>query len=303
MDWSRYLPNRLREQWCMEYGNGLEEIRARAGGGLELCYGNQRGLWLGKITNHEIQEMLLYLTDYSPYSYEEEMKEGFFTIAGGHRVGVVGHITRKGEAYNQVSIHNMSEICGLNIRIAKQHIGCAKEVLELLYKEKGVCSTLIFAGPGAGKTTILRDLIRLLSYGNQRHRGYKVGVVDERSEIGALYHGVPQNDLGPKTDVLDNCPKQRGILLMLRAMGEEIIAVDELGAKEDYEAVQAALYSGVKVLGTVHADSMQEVERKIQIAQLQNPGLFERYVQIQRGENGKRVYQVYNERLQIICKR
>ncbi|MBQ8039352.1 MAG: stage III sporulation protein AA, partial [Lachnospiraceae bacterium] len=177
----------------------------------------------------------------------------------------------------------------------------------------GIYNTLIVSPPGAGKTTLLRDCIRSISYGRDvlekkvcRDRqailhGWKVGLVDERSEIAASYHGIPQNDVGPRTDVLDGCNKPEGIQMLLRTMSPEIIAMDELGTEEDFMAVEQAAYAGCKVIGTIHAGSVKELHEKPILKKWCEKELFERFIFIEKGEDGMRKYKVYNNRWELLC--
>ncbi len=296
------FPESLRSKFPKSDDKGLEEIRIRNGWPVELRYGNESIIGKEKIDTNEMIEILNYLTDYSVYALAEELKEGFFTLKGGHRVGVVGR-TERGEILDgkELKVMGIRNISGLNIRIAHQVKGCAEKILPFIRDENGIYNTIIFSQPGVGKTTVLRDCIRSLSYGTDTLHGVKVGVVDERSEIAATYQGTSQNDLGPLTDVLDNCPKSRGMLMLIRSMSPQIIAVDELGAKEDFSALYQAIYSGIFVLGTVHAQTVEELMNKPFFCDLVKQKMIQRYIWLFREKNGKRGFCVYDQTQKIIC--
>ena len=119
-----------------------------------------------------------------------------------------------------------------------------------------VRNTLIISPPKCGKTTILRDLARSLSY-----RGFRIGICDERSEIAGCYDGKTSYDLGPRTDVLDGCPKAEGILMLIRAMSPDVIMTDEIGKTEDAAAIRSALSAGVKIITTIHGSSFEDAAK------------------------------------------
>ena len=248
------------------------------------------------VTEQDILEMQNYISNYSLYAWQEELRNGFLTIQGGHRIGLAGGTTNRDR-----HIGGINYLTFFNIRVAHERIGCADEMLRHLYKNDStqseyVYNTLIISPPGAGKTTLLRDCIRSLSYD-----GIKVGLVDERSEIAACYHGIPQNDIGPRTDVLDGCNKPEGIQMLLRTMSPEVIAVDELGMEEDFMAVEQAAYSGCKIIGTIHAGSVNELQEKPILKKWCEKELFERFIFIEKGEDGMRKCKVYDNGWELLC--
>ena len=174
-----------------------------------------------QISRKDLKETLEYMSDYSLYAFEEELKQGFITIQGGHRIGVAGKTVT-----DEKGIRSMKFISFLNIRLSHQIRGCADLVLPYLYEKKKILHTLIVSPPRCGKTTLLRDVIRQISNGTGPAAGMTVGVVDERSEIGACYQGVPQNELGIRTDILDCCPKALGMMMLIRTMSPQVIDVD-----------------------------------------------------------------------------
>lgn len=287
------LPVALRIQVPDDFENHLEEIRIRVGQPAELIYEDLAVRHYMTVTEDDITEMLNYLSDYSLYALEQDMKLGYFTVKGGHRVGIVGRTSRQAG--------RIVDIGALNVRVAHEKKGCAKKIVDAIRKGNSICNTILFSAPGVGKTTYLRDCIRLLSSGDAFHPGMKVGVVDERSELAACVHGVAQNDLGPRTDVLDGCPKPKGIQMLLRTMSPQVIAVDELGGAEDFLAVDQALYCGCRLIGSVHAQGIDEMKSKQSLMRLLANGQVERLVELDRGEDGKRSVKVYDGSFARLC--
>lgn len=312
------FPIHLREGLKgLSFQEDLEEIRIRIGQPMEFIYaagsahlfyqsGNvvlrqdMPGLdWQKEAyrsTAKDIAEMLGYISSYSLYAYQEELCQGYITVQGGHRIGVAGQA-----AMEEGRIAGMHHISFLNIRIAHEKRGCATALFPYIKKEDDICNTLIFSKPGAGKTTCLRDCIRLISQGTAEMAGKRVCVVDERSEIAACHLGVPQNDLGPRTDVLDGCPKALGMRMLIRSMSPQVLAVDELGGMEDCRMVEEAVYAGSRVLGTVHAGNILELKEKPYFNHWLEKKLFTRYIFIDRGTDGGRKFTVYDEGLERVC--
>jgi stage III sporulation protein AA len=209
------------------------------------------------------------------YSFEEELRNGFITVSGGHRVGVCGRaVIENGR------VKLLKDIGYMNFRVAKQVLGAADRVLGYLIRSPDcIYNTLIISPPQCGKTTLLRDIIRRLSSGGEGDlfRGVKNSLVDERSEIAACSMGIPRNDVGIRTDVLDGCPKAEGIIMMIRSMSPEIVATDEIGRKEDADAIIDAVNAGVKVITTIHGSSTADFLNKQDLNRIKK-GVFERYV-------------------------
>lgn len=292
------FPVTMRESLQRISWEGLEEIRVRIGWPIELIYDN-RSKWLGNYDNivdrHGLDEMLNYITGYSAYAMEEELKQGYITLSGGHRIGVTGHATYDSNGkYGECQVTNLVDIGGLNIRIAHEKKGCAKNIVLLLRNGQSIYNTIFFAAPGVGKTTYLRDAIRILSTGDAVFAGIKCCVVDERSEIAACRMGKPQNDLGIRADVLDACPKEMGMRMVLRTMSPQIIAVDELGKEEEFLMLEQMRCSGVKVLGTMHAGSLHELFQNQMVKNCIQNGTIERFVELVRLPNGDRAFRIYD---------
>lgn len=294
------FPTRIRAQMSKLNWEGLEEIRVRIGWPVELIYDN-RNEWLGNydcmIDRHSLDEMLNYITNYSLYAMEEELKQGYITYAGGHRIGITGHATYETlETINETQIKNLVDIGGLNIRIAHEKKGCAQKIIPHIRKGDSIYNTIFFAAPAVGKTTYLRDAIRILASGEEEQNAKKVCVVDERSEIAACMNGKPQNDLGQRCDVLDGCPKSIGMKMVLRTMSPDIIAVDEIGSSEEFQMLEQMRCSGVKILGTMHAGDIKELLRNPMLKSAAQSQAIERFVELKKLPNGQRIFRIYDEK-------
>ncbi len=239
------------------------------------------------VSDQELQGWLQHLCRHSLYAYKEELTEGYFTVCGGHRVGVVGQVINKTS-----ETENLKYISSINIRVAHEMIGCAEKVLPFLYKNKSFCSTLIVSPPMGGKTTLLRDVIRCISDGVYSEKSLKVGVIDERGEIAACYMGCVQNQLGYHTDVYTNCRKTEGILRLLRSMSPQVIAMDELGKKDELDAVEEAFFHGCKILATMHIRNPKLLFTNPEMRKLFGTQRFERIIAMK--EDGGFLSKVYD---------
>jgi len=276
--------------------NSLEEIRIRENRPLEISYQGsfQYVTEKGALTldsrqaycpsYEQCRKLLERITNYSLYAMEEELRRGYITIAGGHRIGIAGRTILEGG-----SVRGIRDIGGFNIRIAREVVGAAKLLLPKLFSGEGgsLQSTLIISPPQQGKTTMLRDVARSLSYGTYaRQLPMKVAIVDERSEIAASVRGVPSFDIGPRTDIMDACPKAEGMMMLLRSMSPEVIVVDEIGRPEDALAIREAAHCGVKVIATAHAYNVQEALGRSELKGLIAEKAFRNIVELKRSQQG-----------------
>ena len=252
-----------------------KEYKLTEEGKLLRCNGNEQYEKenIHYVDRCELMETMEYIAGYSLYAYEDELRQGFLTIQGGHRVGVAGKILME-----EGKVRSIRYISFLNIRLAHQVEGCADKVMPFIVENGEVCHTLIISPPCCGKTTLLRDVIRQISNGNAWCEGKNVGVVDERSEIGGAYQGVPQNDLGIRTDLLDCCPKAEGMMMLIRSMSPEVVAVDEIGDYGDIKAIESVLNCGCRLIATVHGSSVEDIEKKPLLQKMVKEHVFDRYI-------------------------
>ena len=276
---------------------GLQEVRIRVGRPVLLrVWGKEYSLDC-LAGQRDIQETLSYAGNYSLYAYEHELKQGFLTIEGGHRIGIAGKMVMEGNR-----IKNIKYISFLNIRITHEKKGCADELLPYIIDQGRICHTLLVSPPRGGKTTILRDLVRQLSNGTKFLPGVTVGVVDVRSEIGGSYMGVPQNDLGMRTDVLDCCPKSEGMQMLVRSMSPDVVAVDELGCEEDFKAVETVIHCGCKLIATAHGESLEDILDQPFFYRLMSEKIFERYIILGKNDQAGYLEGVLDENGRICLK-
>ncbi|ONI44934.1 stage III sporulation protein AA [Candidatus Epulonipiscium fishelsonii] len=225
------------------------------------------------VLREDIDATLKFISGFSMYSLEDELRQGFLTIEGGHRIGVTG----KAVVQNQ-KLRTLKDINGLNIRVAHQIIGCSDKIMPNILQNRKPCNTLIISPPKCGTTTILRDIIRNFSNGFYGQGPFTVGVVDERSEIAGCYKGIPQNDVGIRTDVLDACPKVEGMKMLIRSMSPQVLAVDEIGRQEDLLALEEALGAGVSILCTIHGNDIKDCYKKPILKQMIQDRWFDRII-------------------------
>lgn len=271
----------------------LEEIRLRQERPLALglvqgdAFLSPAGCLVGdpeqayRVTAPDMERTIQLVTGSSLYALEEELRNGFITLPGGHRVGLAGRAVIEGG-----KVRTLKYIGSLNIRISREVPGLATPLLPYLVDrlQRTVYHTLIFSPPRCGKTTLLRDLIRQISNGVPELDlpGQRVAIVDERSEIAGCFRGIPQLDVGVRTDVLDGCPKAEGMVMLLRSMAPQVMATDEIGRAEDVAALEEVFHAGVRVLVTVHGSSLRELAGRPALRHLFSLKVIQRFVLLGR---------------------
>lgn len=285
----QFLPNPWRRQLeglSISLVRSLEEVRFRVGRPVYL-YGQDwtKPLSSEAVDSKEMERVLSILVEHSLYARVDQLSQGFITLPGGHRVGIAGQAVM-----DHGRVHTVRNIGGLNIRFARAVIGIGDQVLAAL--SQAGCSgrsLLIVSAPRCGKTTVLRDLVRIMS-----NQGQRTVIIDERSEIAGLGgSGIPTYDLGLHTDVLDGWPKPEGLAIALRTLGPDLVAVDELGPSADYRGIFKARFSGVDVMATVHAENIREMMARREIFKLMKHQALDAVVLLSRRNGPATIEGVY----------
>lgn len=288
-----YLPKEIRrilDVFISECGLKFEEIRIRAGapltislfgkscmltryGGITSCEDNSYF-----VSREEVQATFMAICENSVYAYMEELCQGYITLKGGHRVGICGKTYAEGG-----KIKNFKEISSLNFRISRQILGVADNIIDIIAEKQTVFSTLIISPPQTGKTTLIRDIARQIS-----NRGFKTAIADDRGELGAMYNGLVQNDVGINTDVIDSAPKDKAILMLLKTMSPDVIISDEIASNEDVNAICLANNTGVSVIATTHGNSIEDVKKRRILAPIFREGVFKQGLILSRRTDGNK---------------
>ena len=259
-----------------------EDFRLRSGRPMTVVTAEGEFSLDAVVEAEELETLCDLATEFSRYAASETIRCGFVPVRGGFRVGLCGTAVMK----EGVST-NLKNLSSAAIRIGREKKGIGEDLAPRLFHEGVFQNTLILSPPGGGKTTLLRDLVRILSEGREGLPPRRIALLDERGEVAVMHQGLPQMDIGPCTDVLDACPKALGIPMVLRAMNPQIIAVDEITARQDIKAMTLAVGCGVRLLATVHAANVEELMEKPLYRQLLEERIFRLAVCISKTERGR----------------
>lgn len=264
--------------------NTLQEIRLKIEKPIILTLSRREVVSSYILTRDDIKYILQRISNYSLYAYEEEIRQGFITIKGGHRVGLAGECVMENR-----KVKTIRNISSLNIRISREILGCSKKVMKYIVDGNRILNTLIISPPKCGKTTILRDIARSISDG-----GKKVSIIDERSEIAASYLGIPQMKVGIRTDVLDNCLKSEGLIMAIRSLSPEVIICDEIGTMGDIESLIMAFNSGVNIVVTLHGESLDDLVNRNVFKNLLDNNVIDRVIILSNRDGIGTIENVYS---------
>lgn len=285
------------EDFCWQ---DIEEIRLRAGKRVFIrCHGGEYILRRGGepvvMDKAMLNRSVMVLAKSSFYAFEEEMRQGFITIKGGHRIGLCGETVLENG-----SIKTLKNISSINFRIAREIPGAAAGLLKYICQSGEIYQSLIVAPPAVGKTTVLRDIARIFGDGDGV-AAVNVGIADERCEIAGSFLGVPQLAVGEKTDVISGCCKADGVMMLIRSMSPHLILTDEIGRQSDTEALMDAMNCGVKIIATAHGSDYEDLLKRSVIKGLLASGFFRRVIVIGRDGGGIFARAVYDENGDVIC--
>ena len=285
-----YMPDNIvsiLSKTLLLIGNSLEEIRFRTKKPLVVITNNGAFgvLSSGKLTSVMVNSYIVSETDMkklfqlicenSVYAYLEEIKNGFITLRGGNRVGITGKAIMEKNL-----IKNVTDISSLNFRVSREIIGVADPIIGHILSDGYIKNTLIISPPGGGKTTVIRDVARQIS-----NVGFKVGIIDERSEIAAMAKGVAYNDVGLNTDVIDSVPRHIGVVSLIRSMSPHVIITDEISNPDDVKAILTVTGSGTSIIATAHSQNLDEIKNKEMFSKILGANGFSQIIAIKRNGN------------------
>ncbi|MGL4451489.1 MAG: stage III sporulation protein AA [Sarcina sp.] len=288
----RLLPQSISTKFfSMSEKTGVEEIRLNIGKNLRMIVKGKEVIKPYVVTNEDIKMIIQKISNYSLYAVEEEVRQGYITIEGGHRIGLAGQCVIENKM-----IKTIKHISSLNIRVAREIIGCSNKVMKHIVLNGRIENTLIISPPRCGKTTLLRDISRNISdgYSPLSLKGKRVVIIDERSEIASCYRGVPQMKVGERTDVYDNCLKDEGLMMAIRTMSPDVIVCDEIGSESDIEGIVMAYNSGVNIICTLHGNDIEDLYKREVFRNILDQGLIKKVIVLSAKNGAGSIEAVYD---------
>jgi stage III sporulation protein AA len=269
----------------------LQELRLKIDKPLIVHAGKNELITGYTVNAQDLKLIIQHISKYSIYAYEEEIKQGYITIKGGHRIGLCGSCVIENN-----KIKTIKAIASINVRTCKEIKGCSNNLMKHILINNDVMNTIIISPPRCGKTTLIRDMARIISDGSDRYNltGKKVCIIDERSEISGCYNGIPQMDIGLRTDVLDNCPKGEGIMMAIRSMSPEVVVCDEIGTYKDIESIIMALNSGVRLITTIHGFGVEDLYKRKVFDEIIENHVFHRAVVLSTRDGAGTIEYIYD---------
>ena len=229
----------------------ITEIRLRVGFNVRVYFGKCEIELDQLVTKQDLLKILNNISSNSIYSVQQDINKGYITIEGGNRIGIAGEVVIVDD-----KIKNIKDISSMNIRVVKEYLGVANELMDKIVDGGFVKNTLIVSPPGLGKTTLLRDIIRNLS-----ETGYNVSVIDERGDLASMYGGKSSLNIGPRTDVISFVDKAFGMQMAVRSLAPQVVCTDEIGNSQDVEALKYLCKCGVSFIATMHGKSIEDIEK------------------------------------------
>lgn len=269
----------------------LQEIRAKVRRPLMLQLGSKEITTEYTVTQEDLKVIVQRISNYSAYAFEEEIRQGYITIKGGHRVGLCGSCVMEGKR-----VKTIKSISSVNIRIGRAVKGCSDNVMKYIVDNDSILNTIIISPPKCGKTTLLRDMARNLSDGMNSIKlsGKKVCIVDERSELAGCFEGIPQMNVGVRTDVLDSCLKSEGIMMAIRSMSPDVVICDEIGTNSDMESIIMAMNCGINLVTSIHGFGIEDLNKRMVFKELVDNKVFRRAIILSNANGVGTIESIYD---------
>lgn len=286
------LPEKIRNILQMEPDiSTIQEVRIKINKNIIYLKDKKEKVCNYICTKEDLDYIVRKISNYSIYAFEEELKQGYITLSGGHRIGLCGACV-----VDQDKIKTIKDIGSINIRISKNIEGCANKVLKHIIYGENILNTIVISPPKCGKTTLIRDIAKNVSDGISEYnfKGKNTCIIDERSEIAACYRGIPQMNVGLRTDILDNCPKSFGIMMAIRSMAPEVIVCDEIGTYEDMKSIVMALNCGVSIITTIHGNNIEDLFNRPVFKEVIDNKVFKRAIVLNNKNKIGNVQHIYD---------